>query len=235
MADQPDPRSRTLGSVPEETVTRLVLIRHGESWAMVDRIVAGHDACRGLTPRGRAQAEALRDRLIRTRELEGARALVSSLMERARETAEIIAPGLGGLDVDQRCGVCEMHPGEAEGMTWDDVERTYADVLRSGPYQAWLPGAESWAELTVRVGTDLKRLADDYAGELVVIACHGGVVEASLIVLGGLPLTRPFDLAIDYTSITEWQGRMVGDQFRWRLSRLNDAAHLLDGRSDHDT
>ena len=33
-------------------MSRLVLIRHGESWATVDRMVVGHD-CRGLTPRGR--------------------------------------------------------------------------------------------------------------------------------------------------------------------------------------
>ena len=61
----------------------------------------------------------------------------------------------------------------------------------------------------MRVGAALHTFAHQHEGELVVIACHGGVVEASLITLGGLSLTRPFDLWVDNTSITEWQGRRV--------------------------
>ena len=218
----------------EEPLTRLVLVRHGESRATVDRIVAGHETCKGLTDRGRRQAEALRDRLARTGELAGTTRLVASLMERARETAEIIAPALGDLDVDQSCQVCEIHPGEeAEGMSWDDFEQTYGGLADRGPYQPWSPGGESWAEVNVRVGAALRTFADDHQGETVVIACHGGVVEASLITLGGLPLTRPFDLFIDNTSLTEWHGRRVNGQLRWKLVRLNDAAHTIEAGLYH--
>jgi probable phosphoglycerate mutase len=210
------------------------LVRHGESRATVDRIVAGHESCQGLTDKGRRQAEVLRDRLARTGELAGATRLVASLMERARETAEIIAPALGGLKVDQSCDVCEIHPGEGEGLTWEQFDESYGAFVERGPYHAWSPGGESWAEVNVRVGAALRNFADDHEGELVVIACHGGVVEASLITLGGLPLTRPFDLWIDNTSITEWQGRRVNGQLRWRLARLNDRAHTVEaGLHDH--
>lgn len=221
--------------MPDEPLTRLVLVRHGESRATVDRIVAGHESCKGLTDRGRLQAEALRDRLARTGELAGTTRLVASLMERARETAEIIAPALGGLEVDQRCGVCEIHPGPAaEGITWDDFEVSYGDMLKRGPYHPWSPGGESWAEVNARVGAELTDLAEEHEGETIVVACHGGVVEASLITLGGLPLSRPFDMFIDNTSMTEWQRRLVGGQLRWKLVRLNDAAHTIDaGLYDH--
>ena len=50
--------------------TRLVLIRHGESQVTVDRVVGGSKTCSGLSDRGRRQAEALRDRLARTGELQ---------------------------------------------------------------------------------------------------------------------------------------------------------------------
>ena len=184
-------RSPTLAGVPDEPLTRLVLVRHGESRATVDRIVAGHESCKGLTDRGRLQAEALRDRLARTGELAGTTRLVASLMERARETAEIIAPALGDLEVDQRCGVCEIHPGPAaEGITWDDFEVSYGDMLKRGPYHPWSPGGESWAEVNARVGAELTDLADEHDGETIVVACHGGVVEASLITLGGLRAVR---------------------------------------------
>lgn len=215
--------------MPEEPVTRLVLVRHGESRATVDRIVAGHESCKGLTDRGRKQAEALRDRLARTGELAGTTRLVASLMERARETAEIIAPALGGLDVDQTCEVCEIHPGEeAEGISWDDFEATYGTFRDLGPYHAWSPGGESWAELTVRVGAALRAFADAHEGETVVIACHGGVVMGSLISLGNLPLKLPFDVFIDNTSLTEWHGRRVDGEMRWKLVHLNDTAHTVE-------
>ena len=49
-----------------------------------------------------------------------------------------------------------------------------------------------------------------------------------------LPLSRPFDMFIDNTSMTEWQRRLVGGQLRWKLARLNDAAHTIEaGLYDH--
>ena len=50
--------------------------------------------CTGLTERGGAQAEALRDRLVATGELAGADALYASVLPRAIETAEMLAPAL---------------------------------------------------------------------------------------------------------------------------------------------
>ena len=52
-------------------------------------------------------------------------ALVASTMPRARETAEIIAPALHDLAVMQDEGLCERHPGEADGMSWDDALEKY--------------------------------------------------------------------------------------------------------------
>ena len=74
-------------------MTRLVLIRHGESVATVERRIGGVRTCAGLSPLGRKQAEALAARLARTGELK-ADAVVASTMRRAVETAEIIAPAL---------------------------------------------------------------------------------------------------------------------------------------------
>ncbi|HEX2064408.1 MAG TPA: histidine phosphatase family protein, partial [Acidimicrobiales bacterium] len=67
-------------------VTRLALIRHGEAKAALERVVGGQRGCTGLSERGRAQAEALRDRLARTGELT-ADVLLASTLPRAVETA----------------------------------------------------------------------------------------------------------------------------------------------------
>jgi probable phosphoglycerate mutase len=206
--------------------TRLVLVRHGESQVTVDQIVGGHAGCTGLSPLGRKQAELLRERLARTGELSDAAALYASVMPRAIETAEIIAGAVGGgeLSVRQECGVCEVHPGEADGITWDKFRARYGDHERDD-HTPWAPGSESRASFTARVDGTLQELAARHAGSTVVVACHGGVVTASMTALGGLPLRLPFDLFVENTSLTEWVRRDDGD--RWFLARFNDRAHLL--------
>ena len=44
-------------------MTRVVVIRHGESACNVAGVVGGHTGCSGLSPVGQMQAEKLRDRL----------------------------------------------------------------------------------------------------------------------------------------------------------------------------
>jgi probable phosphoglycerate mutase len=218
--------------------TRLVLVRHGESRSTVDRVVGGHEGCGGLTDRGVLQAKALYERLCRTGELAGASALLTSVLPRAIQTAEIIAPALGGLDVEQRCELCEIHPGEGDGLTWEEFGARYRpEGLASGnPYRAMAPDGESWAGFFVRVGEALLRAAADHAGRTVVVVCHGGVIEGAFAALGGLPLRRPFDVRIENTSLTEWSYQPVDGDLgnaghrlaRWRLDRFNDSAHLAE-------
>jgi probable phosphoglycerate mutase len=216
--------------------TRLVLIRHGESRSSVDRVVGGHEGCTGLTDRGVRQAKALRDRLAQSQELAGTTTLLTSVLPRAIETAEIIAPALGDVRVEQRCELCEIHPGAGDGLTWEEFTALYRP---EGPatgnlYRPVAPQAESWAGFAARVGEALLRVAAEQAGETVVIVCHGGVVEAAFAALGALPLRRPFDVRIENTSITEWTyepgetdlGNAGHRLARWRLDRFNDAAHL---------
>jgi 2,3-bisphosphoglycerate-dependent phosphoglycerate mutase len=209
----------------------LVLIRHGESVAMVDRVVGGHEGCRGLSPLGRRQVEALRDRLAATGEVQ-ADALVASVLPRAIETAEILAPALGGLPVAQDCDVCEQHPGEGDGLTWTEFEAKYRpEGWQFDPYEPISPGGESVAELNARVARTLLRLADEHRGGTVAVACHGGVVAASMVSFLSLPFHGGLvQLFSDNTSITEWvledDGR--GHPPLWRLVRYNDAAHLAD-------
>jgi broad specificity phosphatase PhoE len=211
-----------------ESDTRIILIRHGEANAFTEQFIAGHKSCSGLSDLGRRQAEALRDRLARTKELGDVDVLYASLMERAFETARIIAPGIGDPSIRQDCGVCEIHPGdETDGMPWEEFRTKYPwGVGVRDPYQAWSPGGESWAEFATRAGTRLTQLAVEHVGQTVVIACHGGVIESSLITFGRLPLRRQFSMQAINTSLTEWVLPAEADQ--WSLVRYNDAAHLAD-------
>jgi probable phosphoglycerate mutase len=170
------------------------------------------------------QAEALRARWEATGEMRHATAFYASVLPRAIQTAEIIAPALGELELTTDCDLCELHPGESDGMTWEEFTRVYpAPDFSADPDRPLSPGGESWSAFLRRVDTTLRRVADRHEGETVVVACHGGVVNASLVSLLNLvdDGTR-LDLRTRNTSITEWER----EDGKWRLLRYNDSAHL---------
>lgn len=214
--------------------TRIVLIRHGESTAQAEQVVGGHAGCRGLSDKGRAQAEALRDRLARTGELRSPPVLYASLMPRAVETAAIIAPAMG-LDpgqIVQECDFCEAHPGESDGMTWQEVAERFPSPSVWDPDRSRDPGGESWREMAARVARGLDGVIARHPGETIVIACHGGVIVHSMLRWLGLGLAG-FDerawINPRNTSITEWrhaENPWQKGTLPLELVRYNDHAHL---------
>lgn len=206
--------------------TRLVLIRHGESKCSRSGVIGGLQGCTGLTARGIYEAEALRDRLLCTGELDGATALYSSVLARAVQTAEIASPGIGrGLGPVTDCGVCELHPGDADALTWDEfVARYGAPDFDAQPDLPLCPNGESWTGFVERASASLRTIALRHQGEIVVVVCHAGVIEASLIAfLPVAPSRGRLKLRTGHTSLTEWELQESG----WQLLRYNDTAHLF--------
>jgi probable phosphoglycerate mutase len=177
-----------------------------------------------LSARGRAQAETLRDRLARTGELAGATALYASVLPRATETAAIISPALGDLPVTSDCRLCEIHAGEAEGLSWADYDERFAGFDPAVERERVLsPGADSIDAFVERVRAALDEMADRHPDGTVVIACHGGVIRCALEVLSGIRFGDAVG-NVENTSLTEWIRDSAG---RWWLARLNDAGHLI--------
>ena len=207
--------------------TRLLLVRHGESQAQVDRVVGGPTGCSGLSDLGRRQVRALARRW--QRHGPAADRLLASTLPRAVETADILSPALGELKVEQDGQLCELEPGECDGLSWDDYQDRWGIDMRADPYAPLSPGGESVADFLLRVGRTLHRIAIDHVGSTVVVACHGGVVDGSLMCFLGLPLQRVADLDLRATNaaVTEWLVEIEpGRSPRWALRRYNDTAHL---------
>lgn len=208
-------------------MTRLFLIRHGESVAQVEGFLSGHDTCRGLSDLGRRQAESLGDRLARSGEIQ-ADVVLTSILPRAIETAQIISPAIGGGDPIQDCDLCEIHPGDGEGLTWDEWrEKYYREDY--DPSEPGAPNGESWLAFNERVARTLKRYVEEHAEKVIVAAVHGGVIEASISAFMDLPATHGKLVPLTNTSITEWVHHepQFGERgARWQLARYNDAAHV---------
>jgi probable phosphoglycerate mutase len=157
---------------------RLVLVRHGDAHAGFQGVIGGPRGCTGLTDRGREQAAALRDHLAVSGRVR-ADVLLSSVIPRAIETAEIIAPGLGIETFARECDLCEVHTGEADGLEWAEWGVRYGSFdMEAEPDRVFAPEGESWNSFHERVREVLERLAQEYEGLTVVAVCHGGVISA---------------------------------------------------------
>ena len=204
----------------------MVLVRHGESVATVERFIGGLRSCRGLSDAGRRQSVALRDRLIRTGEI-AADLLVTSTMPRARETAEILAPAFGEIPFVEDPGLAEHDPGpECDGLTFDEFVARHGHVdWATEPYLHGFPGGETVAAFHLRAATALAELLAAHDDHTVVAVCHGGVIDVALRALLNLPIVGSFVLETVNTSLTELSRHGA----LWRLVRYNDAAHLRYG------
>lgn len=146
------------------TATRIYLVRHGETDANLNHLVAGSWDV-PLNETGKAQAAAVGE-LMAKRHWD---ALYASPLSRAMETARAIgaATGLGEPIVEPR--VVEQDYGSAEQMSEAELWATYEDLDE-------VPGREKDAAVIKRSFEALDDIAARHPGEDVIVVCHGGVI-----------------------------------------------------------
>ena len=208
----------------EPVLTRLVLIRHGESVGNATQAIHGPRMCGGLSDVGREQCERLAERLVRTGELAGG-VLYASHFRRAQETAKLIAPSLGDPDVVVDDGFGELDWGvECDGLTFTEiVERFGIPDWDGDPEVPFIAGGESNGDMTRRVTAAVDRVIALHPGRMIVVCTHGGAIDVALRYAFGVNGRGQFDLHTTNTSLTTLTHTSWG---RWRIERYNDAAHL---------
>ncbi len=201
----------------------LVLIRHGQPEHHVSDLTGGWTDDR-LTPLGRHQASLLANRL--TEELSGrALPLITSDLQRARETAEIIGAALNAvpkIEPDLR----EHNNGVAAGLTHTEAHKLQRpldnDPVNWRPY----PGSETWKEFYSRIALFLEHLTETQEGPCILV-CHSGAIQNAIVWWLGLAFEtgrRPWSgFDVHPTSISVLRVNHMGESI---LERLNDTAHL---------
>jgi broad specificity phosphatase PhoE len=203
---------------------RLILVRHGHAHAGFHGAIGGPKGCTGLTDLGRRQAARLRDHLAASGRVR-ADVLLASVIPRAIETAEIIAPALGFDAVAQDCDLCEVHTGEADGLDWGEWGRRYGSfAMEAEPDRLFAPGGESWNSFHERVHRVLVRLAGEHEDRTVVAVAHAGLITASVRLLLGAGGSGTRVLPTN-TGLTEWEWEPGPE--RWTLHAFNETAHLF--------
>jgi probable phosphoglycerate mutase len=208
--------------------TRLIVIRHGESNVTVRRVIGGFRTCDGLSMLGVEQAQRLARRLHESGEI-SADVVLASNFRRAIDTAEVILPSLGTVELQIEAAFGEHDPGpELDGMSFVDyVNRFGSPDWFGDPHVEVFPGGETVAEFHARVAAATSGLLERHAGATIVIVCHGGVIDAVFHHLLGLSVTDRVEVQASNTSITEFvQSTIPSRAEQWRLVRFNDSAHL---------
>jgi probable phosphoglycerate mutase len=166
----------------------IVLVRHGETrYNREGRLQGWIDTT--LTDRGREQAREL------GRSLADADRTVSSDLDRARETAAILASTADcpdpTLDADWR----ERNFGTYQGRTSEAVRASDPEVLDDGhvALDATPDGGESLEELRDRVLEGLRSVRRTLTdGETALVVTHGGPIRVVLGEATGTPLVEAF-------------------------------------------
>ncbi|HEY7511574.1 MAG TPA: histidine phosphatase family protein [Vicinamibacteria bacterium] len=169
--------------------TRLHLVRHGQVHNP-RRMVYGRLPGWSLSAKGRAQAEAVA-RVLAGRPVA---ALYSSPLERARETAHILAAALG-LEVRVRDDLTESAlAAQWEGLSWPHVwmrRRREWKTYRERPLELAAP--EPLDRLARRIADAVREIAAAHRGEEVVAVSHGDPIKAAVLALTGADLARLHD------------------------------------------
>lgn len=111
--------------------------------------------------------------------------IVTSDLQRARRTAEIVAAALGIGRVEPEAALRERDVGAWTGLTADEIEARWPGAIAAwrGGLLSSPPGGESDAALVARVRPVLERLCARPAPAIVVVT-HGGAIRALERALG---------------------------------------------------
>ncbi|XP_073226922.1 phosphoglycerate mutase-like protein 4 isoform X2 [Cicer arietinum] len=148
----------SLFSYPRPDYAEIVVVRHGQTIWNAESKIQGHLDVE-LNEIGRQQARAVADKLSRGPKISG---IYSSDLQRAFETAQIIASKCGELEVVKDLDLRERHKGDLQGLCHHEIAKTnpisYKALISNNEHEK-IPGdGESMFELLERCKSAVLRI-----------------------------------------------------------------------------
>ena len=198
---------------------KLILIRHGETYWNEERRIQGGDSDIELNNTGLNQAKKLAAFLKN----EPITAILSSTLQRATATAEVIASHHQlSVKVDQ--GLRELRVGELEGMSVSKLSTTFSQFLMQlwqGRGSTRLPNGESLAELQQRAWKAVESLLAQHKDGTPVVVSHYFVTLVIILKALNLPLDYFTKFKIDPGGVSMLEIEDYGP----RLVVFNDTSY----------
>lgn len=221
-ARSPSPIDRAFLTDQPETGT-LILVRHGQQqWPDPTTSVSADWVDPPLSGKGRAQAECV-GRWLADKPIA---AVYSSQLSRANDTGRAIAAH-HGLEVKVIEALAEIQmyrdlPQDQRAVDTMGEQAMRGVWERFVQTQKWdaYPYTEASADFRRRVGWAVESAIVEHPGETVVVACHGGVINAYLAELLGLQVDmffRPYHAS---------SHRVLFGQGRRVIETLNEESYL---------
>ena len=206
-------------------VTRLNLIRHGQSAGNAEGRFGGHSPT-PLSELGRQQAEITARRLAK----EKINVIYSSDLHRAVETAAPLAEILG-LPINENPAFRERKVGVLEGKTFDESKAEFPKdyyALINRNIQHVITEGESYRQLLKRAVKALHEVIRNNQGANIAIYSHtGAICYLTLYLMGAITRktkTTPW-LITSNCGINRFE---IRSRSNIRVMALNDTRHLLD-------
>jgi probable phosphomutase (TIGR03848 family) len=182
-------------------VTTVLLLRHGRTTANTGGILAGWTPGVQLDETGAVQVQAVGERLAKV----PLAAIVSSPLERCRQTAAAVAAGRDvEVQADDRLG--EARYGDWTGRTIKElVKEPLWKVVQQHPSAAVFPGpeGEGLAQTQARAVAAVRSWNATLGPDAVWLACsHGDVIKAILADALGLHLDQFQRIVVDPASVS---------------------------------
>jgi probable phosphomutase (TIGR03848 family) len=199
-------------------VTTVILLRHGRTTANTGGILAGWTPGVQLDETGTAQVRAVAERLAKV----PLAAIVSSPLERCRQTADAVAAGRE-LEVQSDDRLGEARYGDWTGRALKElVKEPLWKVVQQHPSAAVFPGAEGegLAQTQARSVAAVREWNAKLGPDAVWLACsHGDVIKAVLADALGLHLDQFQRIVVDPASVSV----VTYTETRPFVVRVNDA------------
>jgi len=199
-------------------MTTLLLIRHAANDALQEGRLTGRLPGVHLNQTGRAQAQALAERLAGV----SLAAVYSSPMERAQETAQPLA-ARHGLPVHIHPGLQELDCGRWSGQPLERLRRRPLWRARAlYPSGIPLPDGESSWDMQVRIVAAAEEMRAAHPQQTVALVSHADPIRALVAHYLGLPLDLYQRLGVSPASLTllSLEGPLP------RLMCLNETSYL---------
>ena len=178
--------------------TVVLLVRHGLT-ATTGVKLPGRARGLHLSDEGRRQAEATAARIATLAKVV---AIYSSPLERARETAQIIAKARN-MAVRIERGLLELDIGRWTGMALKDAAgKSEWKAVRQHPSGFRFPDGESFTEMQARVTGAIARIVARHPGKVLIAVSHADPIKAAIAHALGTPLDLFQRIMIGTASIT---------------------------------
>lgn len=199
-------------------MTRLILIRHGETDYNLHSMYCGFSDP-PLNNTGLLQAQKVKEKMKHVK----VDKVFSSDLKRAHEMARII---FEGMDIEKLPELREMNFGVFEGLKHEEIMAKYSKVYTEwidNPDKIKIPEGEHLLDVEKRINYKIMEICDSFRNKTIAIIMHQGPVRVLLCKILGYDRRMFWQVKQENGAINIID---YDDNFIPKIIALNDTAHL---------